>query len=86
MITKSVKQNDKEIETFITHLDSWSSVWPVSKSGKSFSLISRIRLDSPSFKQLLHLKQEAVWSIFLSKQLRHIMFLHIMWSQVTMQF
>ena len=33
MITKSVKQNDKEIET-----------------GKSFSLISRMRLDSPSFK------------------------------------
>ena len=52
MITKSVKQNDKEIETFITHLtaDLRFSVWPVSKSGKSFSLISRMRLDSPSFK------------------------------------
>ena len=52
MITKSVKQNDKEIETFITHLtaDLIFSVWPVSKSGKSFSLISRVRLDSPSFK------------------------------------
>ena len=52
MITKSVKRNNKEIETFITHLtaDLRFSVWPVSKSGKSFSLISRIRLDSPSFK------------------------------------
>ena len=54
MITKSVKQNDKEIETFITHrtvtADLRFSVWPVSKSGKSFSLISRMRLDSPSFK------------------------------------
>ena len=54
MITKSVKQNDKEVETFITHLtvtaDLRFSVWPVSKLGKSFSLISRMRLDSPSFK------------------------------------
>ena len=52
MITKSVKQNDKEIEIFITHLtaDLRFSEWPVSKSGKSFPLISRIRLDSPFFK------------------------------------
>ena len=52
MSTKSVKQNDKEIETFITRLtaDLRFSVWPVSKSGKSFSLISRTPLDSPSFK------------------------------------
>ena len=60
MITKNVKQNDKEIETFITHLtaDLRFSVWPVSKSGKSFPLISRMRLDNRSFKQLSHLKQE----------------------------
>ena len=52
MMTKSVEQNDKEIETFITHLtaDLRFLVWPVPKSGKSFTLISRMRLSSHSFK------------------------------------
>ena len=46
MITNSIKQNDNEVETFITHLtaDLRFSVWPVSKPGKSFSLISRMPL------------------------------------------